>query len=186
MERWTSGRERVLVEVLPEIKEILGVNCIVVRDRVFEIDEDGEECLAEDTADWLAQHEETGDVWYFGEASQDLEDGLVVDVEGSFEAGEDFSKPGYWVLADPDAGDFYRQEFALGEAEDVAGVISVGEATVTVPVGVFDVGVLKTRDSSPLDPGSFELKFYAPGVGLIMELDPESGEKLELVDMIDP
>jgi hypothetical protein len=177
--------ERVLVEVLEETREILGVNCIVVRDRVWEV-EDGEETLTEDTADWLAQHRVTGDVWYFGEESKEFEDGVLVSVEGSFEAGKDSAYPGIWVLQDPAPDDFYRQEFLLGEAEDVAQVISVGEETVSVPVGEFNDGILKTMDSSPLEPEVFEFKFYAPGVGLVMELDPEEGERLVLVDIVNP
>ena len=33
--------ERLKVEVLKETKEILGVSCIVIRDRVWEFDEEG-------------------------------------------------------------------------------------------------------------------------------------------------
>ena len=178
--------ERVLVEVLHETREILGVNCIVVRDRVWEIDEDGEEELIEDTNDWLAQHEDSGDVWYFGEEAKDFEDGVLVSVEGSFEAGKDSAQPGIWVQADPEEGDFYPQEYHLGNAEDVAEVISVGEETVTVPAGEFSDGVLKTRDATPIEPDAFEFKFYAPGVGLVLEVNPESDERLELVDLFNP
>lgn len=177
--------ERVLVEVLHESREILGVNCVVVRDRVWEI-EDGEETLIEDTFDWLAQHLVTGDVWYFGEEAKDYEDGVLVSIEGSFEAGKDSAQPGIWVLAAPEAGDFYRQEYSLGNAEDVAEVVTVGEESVVVPAGEYTEGVLKTKDGSPLDPDVFEFKFYAPGVGLVLELNPETGERLELVDMLNP
>ena len=37
-----------------------------------------------------------------------------------------------------------------------------------------------TRDFSPLEPGIEEHKYYAPGVGLIVELDPASGDRVEL------
>ena len=153
---------------------------------MWEIDEAGEESLIEDTFDWLAQHKGTGDVWYFGEAVKNFEDGVLVSLDGSFEAGTGFDKAGFWVLADPRAGDLYPQEFSLGNAEDIAEVISVGEETVSVPVGVFDSGILKTMDSSPHSPGEFEFKFYAPGVGLVMETNPNTGDRLQLVDMIDP
>ena len=63
--------EKIRVEVLNETKEILGVNCIVVRDQVFEAD--GVSPI-EDTRDWYAQDLE-GNVWYFGEIAQQFEDG---------------------------------------------------------------------------------------------------------------
>lgn len=178
--------ERVLVEVLAETREIAGVQCIVVRDRVWEFDDEGEEEIIEDTFDWLGQHKETGDVWYFGEEAKDFEDGSLVSVEGSFEHGKDFAKAGIWVLAQPVADELYRQEFHLGNAEDVATVVNVGVEAVTVPTGTYSEGVLKTMDSSPLEPGGFEYKFYAPGVGLVMEVNPGSGDRLELVEIHNP
>jgi len=36
------------------------------------------------------------------------------------------------------------------------------------PAGVF-TGVLKTEETTPLEPGEKEYKFYAPGVGLIQD-----------------
>ena len=77
----------------------------------------------------------------------------------------------------------HGQEFLLGEAEDVGLVISLGE-TVTVPYGTF-TDCLQTEDFSPLEPGVFERKFYAPGIGVILEIDLESGERTELIEIID-
>ena len=48
-----DGKEKIEVNVTHETKEILGVVCIVVRDRVWV---DGE--LVEDTFDWFAQDTE--------------------------------------------------------------------------------------------------------------------------------
>lgn len=174
-EKQSDGEtERVEIEVLDETREILGVECSVVRDRVFV---DGE--LVEDTADWLAQDQD-GNVWYFGELAQNFEDGMLHDLDGSWEAGVAGAKPGFWVKAAPDEGEHYRQEWFPGEAEDVVEVLSL-DADEDVP---FDDGdpVLQTRDFTPLEPGKEEFKFYAPGVGLVLELDPESGERLELIE----
>ena len=169
-----EGLERIEVEVLDETKEILGITATVVRDREFL---DGE--LIEDTRDWLAQDAD-GNVWYLGELSYELEDGVIVSLEGSWEAGVGGAKPGLWMKSDPQVGDVYRQEFLLGEAEDFAEVLSLND-TQTVPVGTF-TGCLRTRDASPLEPDNEENKVYAPGVGLIVEIDPESGERAELVE----
>lgn len=169
-----EGRERVVVEVLDETREIAGVECAVVRDRVFL---DGE--LVEDTRDWVAQDGD-GNVWYFGEIAKNFEDGRLHDLEGSWETGRDGAKPGFWVKADPHKGELYRQEWLPGEAEDVVEVLSTNSPK-EVP---FANGrpVLKTRDFTPLEPDAEEFKFYVPGVGLVLELDPESGETLELVE----
>jgi hypothetical protein len=74
----------------------------------------------------------------------------------------------------------YRQEFYEGEAEDMATVQAFDE-TVTVPAGTFQ-GCLRTLDFTPLEPGQSEEKSYAPGVGLVLEVDDEGNEN-ELVEV---
>jgi hypothetical protein len=170
-----DGTERIEVYVTHETREILGVECTVVRDTVTL---DGE--LIEDTFDWFAQDVE-GNVWYFGELSMEYEDGELVGLEGSWEAGEDGAKPGIIMLSDPQVGEYYRQEFALGEAEDIGGVLSLTE-TATVPYGVF-MNCLMTEDFTAIEPDDLENKFYATDVGLVLEVNPESGERVELVDI---
>jgi len=173
-EKLTSeGIERVELIVTSETKEILGVDCTVVHDI-----ETLEGEVQEDTFDWFAQ-DVWGNVWYFGELSFEYEDGEISGTGGSWKAGEDGAKPGIIMEASPQIGDVYRQEFFLGEAEDAAGVLSLSEA-VTVPYGAF-TRCLKTEDFTPLEPGNLEHKFYAPGVGLVLEFDPGDGGRLELI-----
>ena len=59
------------------------------------------------------------------------------------------------------------QEMAPGVAMDQMKIISTNEKYIT-PAGSFS-GVLKTEESSPLEPGTKEYKFYAPGIGLIKD-----------------
>ncbi len=82
--------------------------------------------------------------------------------------------------AHPAVGDFYRQEFFLGEAEDEAEVKTL-EAKVTVPYGAFE-HCLKTKESSPLAPGDLEWKFYA--AGNLLTVDKQTGETSALVQII--
>jgi hypothetical protein len=167
-------RETEVFEVTHRTETILGVEATVVRDRVFVGGE-----LVEDTFDWFAQ-DRSGNVWYFGESSHDYEDGKVVSTAGSWEAGADGARPGIVMLADPRVGDAYRQEFYAGEAEDQASVVSIGEE-VEVPAGSFDQ-VLVTEDRNPLDPGVLEKKYYAPGIGVVLEELVRGGRgRLELV-----
>jgi hypothetical protein len=168
--------EHTETEVTSETKTILGVTCVVVHDQVWV---EGE--LAEDTLDWYAQDKD-GNVWYFGEDSKEIEDGEVVSTEGSWEAGADGAQPGIVMLADPQVGDSYRQEYYEGEAEDMGEVIGVGES-VTVGETTYD-HALVTRDWNPLEPGVVEEKTYAPDVGLVLEELVEGGEgRSELVEV---
>jgi len=169
-----EGLERVEIEVTDQRKEILGVSCIVVHAVEFV---DGE--MVEDTLDWFAQDVD-GNVWYFGEDSKEIESGVVVSTEGSWEAGVDGAEPGIVMLAAPTVGTTYQQEMAPGEAEDMATVLALDE-TVTIPLGTY-TGCLKTEDFTPLEPGVIENKFYAPGVGLVLEVD-EDGNRTELVEI---
>jgi hypothetical protein len=169
-----DGVERVTVRVLEEREEILGIQCTAVRDTVTI---EGE--LVEDTIDWFAQ-DRNGNVWYFGEISKSFEDGRLVSLEGSWRAGEDGAKPGIVMLPNPAVGDVYRQEFLLGEAEDFGKVVSLsGEATVPA---ASCANCLVTGDFVPLEPDADERKFYKRGVGLILEVDRTSGDRVELIE----
>jgi hypothetical protein len=171
-----DGKERIEVYVTDQTKEILGIACTIVSDRVWVDDK-----LVEDTLDWYAQDKD-GNVWYFGEDSKEYEDGKVVSTEGSWEAGVDGAKPGIIMKADPQVGDAYRQEYYEDEAEDMAEVFSLNES-VSVTYGSFD-NCLKTKEWTPLEPDIVESKYYAPGVGVVLEVMVEGGsERAELVDI---
>lgn len=176
---YEGGGEHITVTVTDDTRDILGVTCVVVRDTVT--DEDGE--LIEDTKDWYAQDLD-GNVWYFGEIALNYEDGEVVDVEGSWVAGVDDARPGITMPAMPAVGDVYRQEFDLGNAEDLAEVVDVtGSATSPAATCIGDC--LVTGEFTPIEPDVLEYKVYAPGVGLILELNPENGDRLELVEVLE-
>jgi len=139
---------------------------------------------AEDTDDWMTQDVE-GNVWYFGEISKTYEDGELTDIEGSWTAGVDGAKPGILMKAAPEVGDVYRQEFALGEAEDAGEVVST-TGSATVPAASCSGSCVVTRDFTPIEPDGEEFKYYLSGVGLILEENPETGGRVELVDVTFP
>ncbi len=173
----TGARERVVVEVTDETKRIAnGVEARVVRDTVTA---DG--VPVEVTDDWYAQ-DAAGNIWYLGEATQEYVDGKPDTTAGSFEAGVDGAEAGIALPADPVPGMEYRQEYYKGEAEDRAGVVTVGDEVVEVPFGFFDSDVLMTRDLVPLEPHVQELKFYVPGVGMVLSVHTDGlGGRAELV-----
>ena len=166
---------RDVMKVTYKTKEILGVTTTVVHDRVYE-----EGVLTEDTFDWYAQDKQ-GNVWYFGEDTKELdENGNVVSTEGSWQAGVNGAEPGIIMLADPEKGDKYQQEFAAGVAEDMAQVLGFKDS-LCVRYGCFE-NVLVTKEWTPLEPGVVENKYYAKGVGFIYSTMVKGGdEKLELV-----
>ena len=171
-----AGFEHDEFAVTHNTKLILGVTCVEVHDTV---ELDG--ILTEDTRDWFAQDTD-GNVWYFGENSAVLEDGLPVDLSGSWTGGIDGAQPGIIMKAAPAINDFYRQEFLLGEAEDLAEVKSLTDSAV-VPFGTFTGNCLKTEESSPLSPGDLENKYYVSGVGNILTVDLATGERSELISI---
>jgi hypothetical protein len=176
---YEGGDETITVKVTDKTTGILGVKCRVVTD-VVKVD--GE--VIEDTNDWYAQDVD-GNVWYFGESSLATEDcngckGLV-STEGSWKAGVEYAKPGIIMWALPEYGKVYRQEFALGEAEDMGKVLSLA-AEEEVDFASCEEGdnCLQTADYTPIEPDVVEHKFYKPGTGLILEVDPETEERVEL------
>jgi len=162
-----EGVESTVVEVTHNVRTILGVPCVEVRDTVML---DG--ALKEDTLDWYAQHRD-GTVWYFGEDTKEYEDGRVSSTEGSWTAGVDGALPGIVMPAQPQVGDRYRQEYYSGHAEDMAEVLSLG-GSVVVPAGPYG-GAVETRDTTPLEPQAVERKYYAPGVGAVLTVDVGAG-----------
>jgi len=165
-----------VVSVTHQTKAILGVTTTVVQDTVSI---DG--TLAEATSDWYAQ-DDRGAVWYFGEDSKEYDShGHVTSAAGSWQAGVKGAKPGVVMEARPAVGDTYRQEFAKGEAEDMATVLSLSER-VTVPVGSF-ANVVETKDFSCIE-SEQEHKFFAPGVGMIRsEIVKAGNERLLLASV---
>lgn len=170
---YQDGTERVVVTVTATTRTVMGVTTVVVRDQGFDGDQ-----LTEDTEDWFAQDGEDN-VWYFGESTAECHDGAVTSQAGSWEAGIDGAQPGIVMLGQPDVGDYYRQEYYRGHAEDVARVREVN-GTMTVGDTTYD-NVLVTEDFSALEPAVLEHKGYAREVGLIRE-GPPGGTGVRLTE----
>jgi hypothetical protein len=156
-------------------KPIEGVLTKVVHHRSFE---GNPLVLVEDTKDWFAQ-DAFKKVWYFGEDTMEFPSGST---EGSWESGVNDADAGFIMLANPQPGDQYYQEYARKVAEDQARVLSRDES-LTVQ-GVTYNNVLLTKETSRLDPGVVEYKYYAPRIGFILGVMIKGGdERTELVGM---
>jgi hypothetical protein len=158
------------------------------------------------TDDWYAQASD-GTVVYCGEISFELEtfEGddpevpEVVGIDGSWKAGRDGALAGIAMPGDPEPGHVYRQEWAFGEAEDIGEVISDSygygadpELDTLVPQALAEHlcsggDCVVTRDTTPLEPDANELKYYAPDVGLFLEVDLEGESIVALTECnVDP
>jgi hypothetical protein len=175
--RGTEGGDEVRVEVTVtnDKKIVEGIEARVLLDEVTHAN--GE--LIERTYDWYAQDSD-GNVWYLGEDTKEYEDGKVVSTGGSWQSGVDGAEAGIIVPGKPRVGLSYRQEYYEGEAEDRARVISV-RASAEVPFGRFE-RMLKTEDTTPLEPNVVEHKYYARGIGLALKEAASGGGREELIE----
>ncbi len=160
-------RSRDVVTVARATKTIAGVPCAVVQDRLYL---DGR--LEERTTDWYSQ-DAKGNVWYFGERTAELDRrGRVTGTSGTWTTGVHGAKAGIFMPADPQVGRSGRQEFLKGQAEDHFKVVS--------RYGV----IVLTEEWTPLEPGVLDHKFYARGVGVVLEQTEKGGdERNELVSV---
>jgi hypothetical protein len=166
--------------VTDRTKVIQGIATTVVRDLLFSHGH-----LAEKTSDWYAADND-GNVWYFGEATATYDaHGHVLSTEGSWEAGVDGAVAGTIMPANPHPTDAYRQEFYRGQAEDQAWIVQRG-VRLRVPYGRVR-NVVRTFEWTRLEPHVVSAKFYAPGLGIVVERDVAGGDEfVELVRVETP
>lgn len=187
--------ETIIVTVTDETREIEGVDAIVVRDTVYEglpdVDMNPTGDRIEDTDDYYAIANNC-DIWYLGEVSQNFEDGYLDNLDGSFIAGVEDAQAGIIMLGDPMVGNVYRQEFALGDAEDAGEVLSLGTDIIDEegelvefdePAFNCNGGCLMTEDFIANEPDDTEFKYFKPGLGLVAEQLPDGEVILKLVKM---
>lgn len=153
---------RDVMTVTRRVKEITGIRAAVVNDRLFL---NGR--LAERTTDWYAQ-DRRGTVWYLGEKTAELNaQGKVTSTEGSFLNGRDGARGGIFMPAHPAVGQSFQQEAFRGEAEDRFRILSMS-ASVTTPA-VSSTMAMLTRETTPLEPGVVDHKYYVRGIGTVKE-----------------
>lgn len=152
------------ITVLNETGEVNGTETRVVEERETE---DGE--LVEISRNFLAICDETNSIFYFGEEVDDYENGAIVSHGGAWLAGEGENKAGLIMPGTVLLGAKYYQEIAPNIAADRAEIIEI-DSELVVPAGSFD-DVLVIAESNPLQPGAEELKYYAPGIGLLQDED---------------
>jgi hypothetical protein len=161
---------REVMTVTHATKTIDGAPCVVVRDLLYLGGH-----LEERTQDWYSQ-DAAGNVWYFGEATAELDEhGRVTSTEGSWRAGVGGARPGIFMPAHPLVGQTARQEYLRGAAEDHFRVLSL-HAPVSVPY-VHTRNALLTEEWTPLEPGVLDHKLYVRGIGTVLEQTVKGGSE---------
>jgi hypothetical protein len=136
--------------------------------------------LRERTTDWYSQ-DARGNVWYVGEDTAELDaHGRITSREGTWRAGVDGARAGIYMPAEPRVGMRGRQEYYRGHAEDHFRVIGLFR---TVVAGRASTALL-TEETTPLEPGTVDHKFYVRGIGTVLEQTERGGdERNELVSV---
>ena len=107
--------------------------------------------------------------------------------DGSWEAGVNGAHPGIVMLADPDNGDQYHQEFAEGFAEDQAKVMDFNGMPVLGATTPSRPEMRQLHDDQGMErprAGSIEQKTYCPAAGGLVLVEEHSGKlvRFELTD----
>jgi hypothetical protein len=178
-----GGRQtrRVVTTVTDLSKVIGGVRTLVILETDYTAGQ-----LSEPEIVFFAQ-DDAGNVWLVGEYPEEYENGKF-DKAPAWISGQKGARAGIAMLAEPRLGTpDYAQGFAPPPVDftDRARVYKTGQQT-RVPVSSYK-NVLVTEEFNPDEPGAFQLKYYAPGVGNVRvgwrgEKEEEK-ETLELVDL---
>jgi hypothetical protein len=157
-----DGNERLVITVLAETRPVDGVETRVVEER-----ETKEGKLVEISRNYFAIDRRTNDVFYFGEEVDIYKGGRVASHSGAWLSGVKGARFGLMMPGHVGLRMRHYQEVAPGVAMDRAEVVSLSE-TVQTPAGEF-TDCLKVEETTALEPGVREYKYYAAGVGLVRD-----------------
>jgi hypothetical protein len=149
---------KVVFTVTDLVKEIAGVPTVVI----YELDyTDGE--LEEAELSFFAQDDE-GSVWHLGEYPEEYEEGEIVK-HPAWIAGAQGALAGIHMPATPDTmSSSYPQGWGPKVGWDDRGATYATDEHTCTEVDCYD-GVFVAKEFSRSEPGAFQLKYYAPGVG---------------------
>lgn len=146
------------------------VPCAIVQETEFEGGQ-----LIEVSQNFFAQADD-GSVYYFGELVNEYDSsGAIVSHEGSWLVGgpteatdppetANASQPGLFMPGRPQVGDVFKPEDLFPVVDETV-TVQRARQTVSVPAGRF-FNAIQVQESTRLD-NSLELKWYAPGVGVV-------------------
>ena len=156
-----------------------------VRSRVMHDEDVNNGKMIEEELSFFAQ-DDAGRVWNTGEYPEEYNaSGQFIGAPRTWIAGLGFAEAGVHMQKDPRLG---TPPYLQGDAPLVkfldCGEVYQKDQQVTVPVRSYD-RVLVIREWAPQEPGGgFQLKYHAPGVGIVKvgAIDDPEGETLVLVE----
>lgn len=157
-----NGSDRLTITVLTDTKVVDGVTTRVVEER-----ETKGGAPVEVSRNYFAISTKTRDVFYFGEDVDMYKSGRVVNHEGSWLAGVGGARFGLMMPGTVALKARFQQEVAPRVAMDRAEIVSTSE-TLTTPAGRF-ANCVKVEETTSLEPGTKEYKYYASGIGLVKD-----------------
>jgi hypothetical protein len=184
----TASMDKYLTATRTFILNGSNVACHILVEEGYE---NGE--LVERSFNYFAQADD-GTVYYFGEVVNIFENGVVTSHEGSWLVGGptlpsdppdagNATKPGLFMPANPELGDIFKQEDLFPIVDETDEVVGV-DLDVLVPSGKYD-GAIEVQESSRLEPAT-ELKWYAPGVGVVKVQTKGETLRLESSTLVQP
>jgi hypothetical protein len=156
-----GGGTQLIITVLNETKMVDGVETRVVEERETK---NGQ--LIEVARNYFAISRRTNDVFYFGEDVDMYKGGKVDNHAGSWLSGVNGGKFGLMMPGRPLINASYYQELVPNVAMDRATIVSTTEVVKT-SAGEF-TNCLKIKETTPLE-SLTEYKYYAPGIGMVMD-----------------
>lgn len=159
---YEGGNERLVITVLDETRVIDGVETRLVEERETKSGQ-----IVEVSRNFFAISRRTNGVFYFGEEVDLYRDGEVAGHEGAWVAGVGGARFGLMMPGQPLLGARYYQEIAPEVAMDRAEIVGL-DATVKCPAGNFE-HCLKVEETTPLEAGEKEYKYYAAGIGMVQD-----------------
>jgi hypothetical protein len=171
-----SEPHSVIFTVTDVTKVVNGVRTVVAWDRDIRNGERREVELA-----FFAQ-DDAGNVWNFGEYPEEYENGKFAGAPNTWIRGANGAYGGRHMLAQPRVGAQYVEgRIPAIDFHDVSRITRVDHSTC-VPSGCYQ-RVLMVTESSPGDPsGGQQIKYYAPGVGLV-RVGAHGGDSQEFLSL---
>ncbi len=160
--RVTVLNDTKTIKFRTEDGQTMRVTARVIEEREWVDDE-----LIEVSRNYYARCKQTNDIFYFGEDVDIYEDGQIVSHDGAWLAGKGGAFPGLIMPGRFLLGSRYYQEVAPGVALDRA-EHTTEDLELDLPAGSFE-DCVRVRETTPLEPGHESIKFYCPGVGLVVD-----------------
>jgi hypothetical protein len=157
-----GGDTQLTITVLNETKKVDGVETRVVEERETKGGKPEEV-----SRNYFAISVRTNDVFYFGEDVDMYKDDKIVNHDGAWLSGVKDAKFGLIMPGQVSLNVGYYQERAPNVSMDRAKIVSTSE-TVNTPAGDF-TNCLKVEETTPLELGNTEFKYYAPGIGMVRD-----------------